>query len=581
MPDKSIGWRKKIHSKPKDLKIDFKTDTKANTTTASRPETPVRVATPVPPIDVDDTKSEISESGTPRRPAKLARLVSGYRTLKGAPEEFDFAEPWSEDTPPIPTTPVDPVVALQSIYSHMNTLPTRPIPVDYYSGLYRIFEDYRKVRHEKQRLEELLHESFEGYRRIEEALVKMETQYQAEIRRLELLIVRDGTTGLAGLIRARQDSVIKRRRPHRKTVSKDRLQKTLEDIPMSKVDDQIKLKSQEVLLHRPSSPSGKMAALSRQFSFTGSADDLRVGTPPSQNPEVFLSRKARSEFDLTSLAVKGVSNLNPQSVDSGFSRTGDPLPDEIEPPSTRIDPGVECDAFIALQELGTLVARKKGINTSEFLDGLMQLLAMVGHVAEGTKGTEPRGDNEDDKIKPGEDHVKPDEMVTPKHLLRHFQSQPQLGSEQRRRRHFSFEPGDDEIRRLNGDIASYETTRRASSTDSDDSNSPQKRPEPTPLQLQLAADPPMPSKIPSPVQRPRLGSVRRDNSLTSQQHDDRRTSASSVLTAFRQNSNGSIRPISQTRNSSVAAIAAARAARSSGMMKSENSSPHESAKDLV
>jgi hypothetical protein len=312
-----------------------------------------------------------------------------------------------------------------------------------------------------------------------------------------------------------------------------------------------------------------MTALSRQFSTSGFADDLPVGTPPSQDARVFLSRKAKSELDLSKLGPMGISNSNPHSIDSGFSRTGDPLPDEIEPPSAMMNPGIDCDAFVALQELGTLVARKKGINTDQFVNGLMQLLEMVEHATEDSKVAEPGEDNDSDcNIKPTENDIGVDQTLTPKHRLRHFGSQPHLGSEPRRRRHFSFEPGDDEIEKLDG-------ARRAPSTNSTDSDSTNQWSEPSTLQMQLSTDLAKPSKIPSPVQRFGFGSIRSQNALSGPQHDDRRTSTSSVLTAFRQNSTGSLRPALQSRSSSVAAIAAARAARSSGMVRSENDFPDE------
>jgi hypothetical protein len=124
--------------------------------------------------------------------------VSGYRILKEASKEPNFSEPWNNDVPPLGAHSVDPLVSLQCIYSYMNTLPTRPIPVDYYSGLFHIFEDYRKVREKKERLEAMLQESLDGYRKAEETSAKIENRYQAEVRRLELLIARGGTSGIAG-----------------------------------------------------------------------------------------------------------------------------------------------------------------------------------------------------------------------------------------------------------------------------------------------------------------------------------------------------------------------------------------------
>jgi hypothetical protein len=79
----------------------------------------------------------------------------------------------------------------------MTTSPFCPIPLHYNSGILRVFEDYRKVREERARLENLLHETFEGYRAAERFYDNAEAEYQAEIRRLELVIAR-GTLGMEG-----------------------------------------------------------------------------------------------------------------------------------------------------------------------------------------------------------------------------------------------------------------------------------------------------------------------------------------------------------------------------------------------
>jgi hypothetical protein len=322
-----------------------------------------------------------------------------------------------------------------------------------------------------------------------------------------------------------------------------------------------------------------MAALSLQFSNTGSVDDLHIGTPPDQDNGVFLSRKVKSELDLCSIGVMDTSNPITQSMESASSRNRNLSSEEIPPLPALLNPGIESNAMIALQELGTLVARKKGINTGRFIDGLMQLLSMAEHVMEDTEalklGNHHSGDT---NTEPSENDSAVYQMLTPKHRLRHSRSQPQLDIEQRRRRHFSFEPGDDEIKRLDSDITSYETTQRISPEDVSECDSTDQLPAPTSLGRQLSSDLLKPSRIPSPMQRPALGSIRRKNSLPAVQHADRRTSTSSVLTVFRENANGSVpqgAQRSQTRNGSIAAIAAARAARSSGMIRPENEVPFE------
>ena len=122
-----------------------------------------------------------------------------------------------------------------------------------------------------------------------------------------------------------------------------------------------------------------MAILSRQLEQVQDKSNFTVGTPPSRDKNTTLSRKMKSELNLAQLGKTGGDNLVPQSIEtieSGFSGKGDPLPDEEEPRPTIVGSAIELDAFVALQELGTLVARKKGLDTKMFLAGLMQLYSM-------------------------------------------------------------------------------------------------------------------------------------------------------------------------------------------------------------
>lgn len=134
---------------------------------------------------------------TPRRPAKLARLVSGHPFFKDNYEKPDFVEPWSDDAPPPAVAPVDPLASLQSVFSYMNNLPSRPIPVNFYSSLFHIFEDYRKVREEKDRTKDMVQDSTDRIHAAEHALAVTKDRYKNEIRRLELLMAYDDASGMS------------------------------------------------------------------------------------------------------------------------------------------------------------------------------------------------------------------------------------------------------------------------------------------------------------------------------------------------------------------------------------------------
>jgi hypothetical protein len=166
----------------------------------SRPSTPARTPTPTfLQQDTDDVRHEIAmDKPSPRKPTKpnLARYISGYRSIMEASKEQDFADPWIEFSPPCEEV-VDPLVSLQSVFAHMNTLPARPIPIHYNSGIFRIFADYRVVREEKERLNKLCNDTFAAYRDLETYYENQKTEYDEETRRLELLIAH-GTSGMAG-----------------------------------------------------------------------------------------------------------------------------------------------------------------------------------------------------------------------------------------------------------------------------------------------------------------------------------------------------------------------------------------------
>ena len=147
--------------------------------------------------DTSDTRHE-SALGTssPRKPVKpkLARYISGYLSIKEAAKEPEFTEPWDEIAPRQEDT-TDPLFSLQSIFVHMTTTPTRPIPLHFNSGIFRIFEDYRNIRNENERLNSLCNDTFAAFRRLETSYEDERIKYNEVIRRLELPNAR-GTPGI-------------------------------------------------------------------------------------------------------------------------------------------------------------------------------------------------------------------------------------------------------------------------------------------------------------------------------------------------------------------------------------------------
>lgn len=559
---------------------------------SSRPQTPINAPpTPSGGEDTDDTRSEAGSEATSRgrngpKP-KLKRYISDYLVLTAPPKPEEFSEAWSQNYPfsfesqtKYNLHSID--LCLQGVRSHVMNNPLKPLGKDHFSGILHVFEDYQKVREEKERLDALLQETLEASKTAEASWEMAEGRYQDEIRRLELIIARS-TSGMVGLMKARKGTIVGRRRT-RKIPSTDRPERVDVSLTQGQLDEQIRSRSQKgkpsyandsliivvddmaVIFHRPSSPSGGMAALSRRFSSIGSTEELPIGTPPDGEPTITLTRKTQSELDLTKIANMLASNSQPLSVDSGFTISGDPLPDEIDTPVVpTVDPGVECEAFVALQELATLVARRRGINTDSFVSKLMSLYSSEADKAD-----------DENKSECSEQHVakedvservsasKGDDPLSSRRLRR-FRSEPQLTADKNRRRHFSFEPGDDQLGVLNEQLREYEANRPKSPAGSQStSSSAPDDPETDRLSERalsrtqtLDAEGAKPSKIPSPLNRPRMGSTRRENSTSSlrtvssrYKHDNRRESRSSVQTAFRRdNSNMSMRGTQTTSRS--------------------------------
>ncbi|KAF3047392.1 hypothetical protein E8E12_002142 [Didymella heteroderae] len=72
-----------------------------------------------------------------------------------------------------------------------------PVPLEYASGLFQVFDDYRKLRAHKENLEAREHGALDHSRKTTAQWHQSEILYEAEIRRLELLIAR-GTSGISG-----------------------------------------------------------------------------------------------------------------------------------------------------------------------------------------------------------------------------------------------------------------------------------------------------------------------------------------------------------------------------------------------
>lgn len=340
-----------------------------------------------------------------------------------------------------------------------------------------------------------------------------------------------------------------------------------------------------------------MTALSKAFSNINIHDDLPFGTPPHKHYSHSLSHRVRSE----SSRSQGISSLqNGLAEDqsdgfSTFSSTGDPLPDEVEDPNHVIlDIRSEGDEYVAaLRQLARVVAYRHGAEIETVLHRLMSLVSggeqlqrqasVPGWMNWGLEKTT----GQSDKLEAS------GAVHNHKRGLKHFRSQPQLGSGHSRHRHFSFAPGDDaDISSQHQSTLTYrppplKLRDYSSSSGAETPGTEASFGKPASLSNEARR----PSKIPSPLHEPSMARMRREDSgssllttihlegaaqressssslqsvITAVHHDSRRTSRT---TSNRSSANSASQPAGQRlteqrnglRNSAVVALAAARAA---------------------
>ena len=307
-----------------------------------------------------------------------------------------------------------------------------------------------------------------------------------------------------------------------------------------------------VLLQRSISPSGRMAALSQQLSNVGPLN-LLVEPSPHEKEESTLSRKLRSELNLADQCDARFAQSLPKfaaleqaettqvTLKQADSKVTHQLNDALECDA------LECDALVALRELGAQVARRRGIDVSSFVSGLSSLLSFAESTSGSSVGdTGPWSPTSDGYLKASTDDV------TLKPQPHKLMTQIRQDEGQKSQRHFSFDPGDDQMRVLFADLKSYDSLSHTEPTDYVSPSSSEASPalegtlregdnDSLSLFPSAGIDIMKQSMIPSPVQR--VGSIRRENSGSSPQsmfiknvQDGRHNSRASIQTIFRNTS---------------------------------------------
>jgi hypothetical protein len=205
----------------------------------------------------------------------------------------------------------------------------------------------------------------------------------------------------------------------------------------------------------------------------------------------------------------------------------------------QLNDALECDALVALKELGAQVARRKGMDVSSFVRGLNSLLASAD-IVESSSGSSFGDIRAWSPTSIGYLKASTDD-VTLKPQAHKFMTHIRQDGDHQSQRHFSFDPGDDHMRVLCTDLRfcdslHTEPTDYASPSSSEGSLREGDGSSVLPLPS-AGVDIMKQSMVPSPVQR--VGSNHQENSWSSPQsmfiknvQDDRQSSRASVQTVF-------------------------------------------------
>lgn len=315
-----------------------------------------------------------------------------------------------EDTFPHPS-------AEQLIHAVMCRLMARPyesLESRFNGSLLQIFEAYRELADERDRLEKKLAEEEDGRSAERSAMQKAERRwedeketYKAEVKRLELVIAK-GKRGVAEVALVRQDSLIRGRKMMAgnhddKDDGKETVFEFLEKTKMFEPKDwsgqrgkyiavirrQIfSLTTTATMKLRTASPSAKMARLSKRLakkaSKTSIHAELPFGSPPPNIPSTsllqasYLEDQAKLEQtkveDRPQAAAEARVSFSDDTA-STFSCAGDFLPDETGerlPLSSTSQPFPDSD-ILELRQMAATISRRRDVNIESVMPRLVEM----------------------------------------------------------------------------------------------------------------------------------------------------------------------------------------------------------------
>ncbi|WPH04127.1 Hypothetical protein R9X50_00701200 [Acrodontium crateriforme] len=353
---------------------------------------PVRARTPM--VEQDDNEDATT---SPRRLLKpkfssyfTAYGSSGNATKVATPVE----EPsgglyglWRHDGPN-PEPNADGL--MDSVMCRLLGKPYDVLDVSFHGAILRIFESYRCISDENQRLQAQVAEQeigqkalFEQMRSAQQQWHEERKEYKAEVKRLELLLAK-GKRGLAEVTLARQDSVFRQRKSANITPKEgydDGLETIFEFLEKTKrYEDKAWSSQRAAFRSRPVSPSRQMRRLSQQLaskmSMTNIHAELPFGTPPDV-PRSKLVEATLEEIEAAESFHKPTGLKPPEprasfSDDTGstFSCLGDLLPDETTVESSG---SASENESAAIKRIANVHARRRNLDQTKLLPKLMGL----------------------------------------------------------------------------------------------------------------------------------------------------------------------------------------------------------------
>ncbi|GAB7337431.1 hypothetical protein MBLNU457_g2772t1 [Dothideomycetes sp. NU457] len=284
------------------------------------------------------------------------------------------------------------------------------------SSVLAIIEAYRHLLDKNVKLQQLAHDEKLQKRHAEVELLRAQQnwtdereEYKTEVKRLELLISK-GSSGVAGVIQSRQNSVLRKRtnatnRTNRTTRSRvtveqpvdidDDKETVFEFLERTRIDNESAKTTpksdppndgegsvQTVVVTptpktRAASPSQKMRILSEEMSPATVNNEEPFATPPfsylaqrfEQQPLVKTKTEGSVGLGLTESRRK--ASFAASSNYSNFSSNGDALPDEEADDTIRelpVSPDMQ-----EIKRLAELIARMRGLNSAALVNKIYAL----------------------------------------------------------------------------------------------------------------------------------------------------------------------------------------------------------------